>query len=86
MVESFRVDVNSKVLNWAIKTSGWRKNELVSALNISENTLNGWLSGAIKPTIKQLEKLANKTKRPLAAFLLPQSPKEDPLPKDYRRL
>ena len=84
--ESFEVNVNPKVLEWAIKTSGWEKNELVLALTISENTINGWLSGDIKPTIKQLELLSNKTKRPLAAFFLPEPPEESPLPKDYRML
>ena len=52
MTEKFEVDMNPKLLEWAIKTSGWEKNDLVLALAISENTLNGLLSGNIKPTIK----------------------------------
>ncbi len=84
--KSFEVDVNPEVLKWAIKTAGWEKKELAMALKISESTLEGWLSGKIKPTIKQLEELSKKTKRPLAAFFLPKPPKEEPLPKDYRMI
>ncbi len=84
--KSFQVDVKPEVLKWAIKTAGWEKRDLVAALKITESVYDGWLSGEIKPTIKQLELLSKKTKRPLAAFFLPKPPEEDPLPKDYRMI
>ena len=84
--KSFQVDVKPEVLKWAVETAGWERKELVAALKITESVYEGWLSGEIKPTIKQLELLSKKTKRPLAAFFLPKPPKEEPLPKDYRMI
>lgn len=86
MVKTFTVDTNPKVVQWAVSTAGWEKKELVKALGIRENVYDGWLDGSIKPTIKQLEKLASKTKRPIASFFLTEQPQEEPKPKDYRML
>jgi Zn-dependent peptidase ImmA (M78 family) len=84
--QSFKADVNPELIKWAVETAGWKKSELVKKLDISESTYEGWLEGSAKPTIKQLEKLAKKTKRPLASFFLPKAPKKDPKPKDRRQL
>ena len=84
MAKTFTVDVNPNVLQWAVNTAGWEKKELISKLKISEKTYSGWLDGSIEPTIKQLENISNKIKRPLASLLLSEAPIEDPLPKDYR--
>ena len=81
-----KLEANPQVIAWAIKTSGWKNEELAKSLKTSENTLKKWLSGESKPTINQLKALSNKTKRPLAAFFLNEVPKERPLPKDYRLL
>lgn len=79
-----KIQVKPEVIKWAIKTSGWEESELISKLKISKSTYKNWLKGDI--TIKQLENLANKIKRPLAVFFLPEAPKEKPKPKDYRML
>ena len=79
-----KIQIKPEVIKWAISTSGWDESELISKLNISEAIYKDWLKGNI--TIKQLEALADKLKRPLAVFLLPEPPVEDPLPKDYRML
>ena len=83
MAKTSIVDVNPNVLQWAVNTAGWEKKELVKALNIREAIYDGWIDGTTEPTIRQLKLLANKLKRPLAAFFLPEPPKEDPLPKDH---
>lgn len=82
--KSERIQIKPEVVKWAISTSGWDESELISKLNISESTYNEWLKGNI--TIKQLEALADKLKRPLAVFFLPKAPEEKPKPKDYRML
>ena len=79
-----RIQIKPEVIKWAIRTSGWEEFELISKLKISESTYQNWLKGDI--TVKQLENLANKLKRPLAIFFLPEAPKEKPKPKDYRML
>ncbi len=84
--KSMNVDVEPTVLKWAIERSGWSREELIKRLKISSNVLDGWISGEVKPTVRQLEDLANVIKRPLAVFFLPEPPKEKPMPKDYRML
>src|SRR3989338_3823812 len=79
-----KIQIKPEVIKWAIGTSGWEESELISKLNISEAICKDWLKGNI--TIKQLEALADKLKRPLAAFFLPEPPEEEPKPKDYRML
>ena len=84
LTKPVKIQIKPEVIKWAIGTSGWEESELISKLNISEAICKDWLKGNI--TIKQLEALADKLKRPLAVFLLPEPPVEDPLPKDYRML
>ena len=79
-----KIQVKPEVIKWAIRNSGWEESELILKLKISESTYQNWLKGNI--TIKQLENLANKLKRPLAIFFLPEAPKDKPKPKDYRML
>src|SRR3989338_6826605 len=84
--DSFKVEIDPKLLKWAIDSAGWKKEELIKALGISEKVFDGWLSGSVNPTMKQLEDISKKTKRPLASFFLPKPPIETPNPKDYRML
>jgi transcriptional regulator with XRE-family HTH domain len=77
-----KVKIKPEVIQWAIRTSGWEKSDIISKLRISASTYKKWLEGYI--TVKQLENLASKLKRPLAIFFLPKAPKEKPNPKDYR--
>jgi Zn-dependent peptidase ImmA (M78 family) len=81
-IKPIKIQIKPEVIKWAIRTSGWEKSELVSKLKISESVYQNWLNGNI--TVKQLENLANKLKRPLAIFFLPKAPKEKPKLKDYR--
>jgi Zn-dependent peptidase ImmA (M78 family)/DNA-binding Xre family transcriptional regulator len=84
--KDFEVNVNNKILKWAIETSGWNKLELAKKIGINENDLNKVLDGKKNLTLNKLEKLCKLIKRPIAFFLLNEIPPEEnkPLPKDYR--
>ena len=82
--KTFEIEVNPKIIRWAIETSGWTIKELSKKLRVSEESIKAWLTGRKKPTLRQLENLAKYVKRQLAVFFLPTPPKEKPLPKDYR--
>jgi len=83
---NIEISVNKEVLDWSIRTSGWKLNELAKKIGTPEEIIKGWIRGNKKPTLKQVQELSLKTKRPLAAFLLPKPPVEKPSPKDYRML
>ena len=84
--KSINVEVEPKVLKWVIESSGWNKEEIIKRLKISSNVIDGWISGEIKPTLKQLDDLAKTVKRPLAVFFLSKPQLEKPVPKDYRMI
>lgn len=84
--KGLKLDINPELILWAIKSSGWDEKEIILKLKINEKTYTTWIEGKDKPSLKQLEILANQTKRPLASFFLPKTPVEKPKPKDYRML
>ncbi|GBE20108.1 hypothetical protein BMS3Abin17_00842 [archaeon BMS3Abin17] len=79
-----KLNANSEIIEWAIKTSGWEINEILKKLDISKNTYDKWIKRLDNPTFKQLELISWKTKRPLALFFLDKIPSEKPIPKDFR--
>ena len=79
-----KLGANSEIIEWVIKTSGWEIDEILKKLEISRNTYEKWIKGLDKPTLKQLELISWKTKRPLAIFFLDKIPQEKPTPKDFR--
>lgn len=81
---SFKIDVNPKVIAWAIASSGWKIDELGDKLGIESSVVKSWISGSSSPSLKHLESLSTLLKRPLAVFFLSEPPKDPPLPKDYR--
>lgn len=82
--KSFTVDVEPKVMKWAIRTSGYTIEELSKKLKTSDGIINAWLEGRKQPTLVQVKNLSKYLKRPIAVFFLPEPPEEKPLPKDYR--
>lgn len=82
--QSIKFEIDSKIIEWSINTSGWKKIELREKLNISEKIFASWFKGQALITLNQLKELAKKTKRPLASFFLSTIPSESPTPKDYR--
>ena len=85
--KSMEVGVEPNVLIWARESIGMSIGEVAKRLKTSEDTINKWESREKKPTLIQLKKLARTIyKRPLAAFFLPEPPKEPPFPEDFRTL
>lgn len=78
------VPITPEVLDWAIRTSGYGENEVAEKLGISTSTLKAWLSGAEKPGLTLLRHLAAVLKRPLATFLLPNSPRSATIHVEFR--
>ncbi len=86
MANIVRVKLNPKLLVWARTSSGYSLCDIAKLFDKSEEDISAWETGSQMPTINQLKKFANKVKRPLAAFFLPEPPDEPPVPQDYRVL
>ncbi len=80
------VTVEPKILQWARESIGRDVGDIAKRLKLSKDTVEKWESGEKPLTLTQLERLSNLYKRPLAAFFLPEPPKEPPPPKDFRTL
>ena len=72
-----RVDVAPEVLYWAVERAGWDVETAVKR----EPKFPEWVSGETRPTVKQLEKFANKTHTPFGFLFLSEPPVETvPIP------
>lgn len=77
-----RVEVNTVFFPWAVERARGDMDAFVARFP----KLPGWISGAHKPTLKQLESFAAATHAPVGFFFLPEPPQEVlPLP-DFRTL
>jgi len=88
-MSSFRspsVKVNPHVIRWARESAGLNLSDVARRIKTSIDTVGAWETGKKCPTFHALEVLASFLKRPLAAFFLPEPPKEKPLPDDFRLL
>lgn len=74
---SVRVEVQPRLLKWAVERAGWDRETTISrAPNFSD-----WVAGVKKPTLKQLEKFARDTHAPIGLMFLPEPPEETvPIP------
>ncbi len=79
---SVLAEVNPDLLRWARETAGMNLSDVPRSLRQVEE----WERGEKRPTVRQLEALADAYKRPLAAFFLSSRPEEPPLPTDFRTL
>ena len=68
--------INPTIIKWARERSGYTLQEVATSLNKDVETISNWESGAAAPTYVQLEKLADKYKRPIAIFFFPEPPQE----------
>ena len=68
--------INPTIIQWARERSGYTRQEVAKSLNRDVATISNWESGAAAPTYVQLEKLADKYKRPIAMFFFPEPPHE----------
>src|SRR5579875_558427 len=78
--------VKPDLLVWARDTLGLSIEEAAGKTGVAAERISAWESGAERPTIAQLRKLAAVYKRPLAVFYLPQPPKDFRALSDFRRL
>lgn len=77
-----RVDVQPTMLRWACERAGYQPAHLAGRIP----QLSAWMRGEKRPTLKQLERLANVTRTPLGYLFLPEPP-DEPLPvTDFRTL
>lgn len=87
MSVSPKVEVGHKsLLTWARESAGYSIQHVADFLGKSEDDIVAWEKGSDSPRYKQLERLANKYKRPVAVFFLPAVPKEPPRPADFRTI
>ena len=68
--------INPDILKWARERSGYTVEAIAAFLKKGVSIINDWESGERAPTYIQLEKLADKYKRPVALFFFPEPPEE----------
>lgn len=72
-----RVDVAPKMLEWAVRRVGWDEDTASQKFP----SLDAWLRGEKKPTLKQLQAFAKKTHAPFGQLFLDEPPVEEvPIP------
>jgi len=75
-----RIEIEPTMLRWACERAGYQPSHLANRVP----QLPAWLRGEKRPTLKQLERLADVTHTPLGYLFLP-APPEEPLPiADFR--
>jgi Zn-dependent peptidase ImmA (M78 family)/transcriptional regulator with XRE-family HTH domain len=81
------LEVDSRLVRWARRTAGFSLAEAAKKAKLPENKLREWEeSPKASPTARQLERLADAYKRPIAAFFLSRVPSDPVLPADFRRV
>lgn len=78
--------MSRKVLKWARETSGLSEEIAAKRIGLKPEILEQWEGKEATPTPRQLEKIADVYKRPVASFFLEDPPEERPLPVDFRSL
>ena len=68
--------INPTIIKWARERSGYTLQEVAKSLNRDVATISNWESGEQAPAYVQLERLADKYKRPIAMFFFPEPPQE----------
>ncbi|HKI70172.1 MAG TPA: helix-turn-helix transcriptional regulator, partial [Verrucomicrobiae bacterium] len=80
------IAVNASLLAWAREESGYEVDQVAKRLQVKEERVAAWEKGELRPTMRQVEKLAHFFHRPLSIFFLPRRPQLPPLAAEYRRL
>ena len=68
--------INPDILRWARERSGYTVEAIAAFLKKDVSIVNDWELGERALTYVQLEKLADKYKRPIAIFFFPEPPEE----------
>lgn len=86
MAKIIRALVKPSLLRWARESAALTEQQAADAVGSSIERLREWEAGTARPTIAQLRTLAEKYKRPLSVFYLPEPPKDFQALRDFRRL
>jgi Zn-dependent peptidase ImmA (M78 family) len=78
--------INPQILSWAREQSGFSLVDIATYFKKEPQFIQNWENGKSSPSFPQLEKLANKYKRPTALFFFPNPPEEEPINKSFRTL
>jgi Zn-dependent peptidase ImmA (M78 family) len=79
--------INAPLLVWARKSASMSLEEAAKKLGVPIEKLHSWEHGEARPTIRQLQGIANAYKQSFAAFYLDEPPELfKPPAKDFRRL
>lgn len=78
--------VKRELLLWARKSAGLEVEAAAKKVPTDPGRLEAWERGDARPTVKQLRKLAQAYRRPLALFYLPEPPRDFQPMHDFRRL
>ena len=68
--------INPTIIKWARERSGYTLEDVAKSFKKDVTTISNWELGIQAPTYIQLEKLADKYKRPVALFFFPEPPQE----------
>ena len=77
--------VNPEVLRWARRMAGLEVADAARKAKVKADRVESWETGARRPSITQLRKLADIYKRPLPVFFLEKTPPDETTPQDFRR-
>ncbi len=81
-----RAAITPEVIKWARERSHLTLELVAKKMSLSKEKISQWEFGYAQPTIKQLRKLANVYKRPIAIFYLPEPPTGFDVLHDYRKI
>lgn len=85
MTERVEALVEKELLIWARDSASLTTESAARKVGVKKEHLEIWENGDERPTIKQLRKLAQAYKRPIAVFYLPEPPKDFAPLRDFRR-
>lgn len=78
--------INPEILIWAREQMGFSVSEIAIYFKKEPDFIQNWEDGISNPSFPQLEKLANKYKRPTALFFFPETPQEKSINQSFRTL
>lgn len=78
--------INPKILIWAREEAGFSQEEIADHLKKNLEIIQEWEKGSTGPSFPQLEKLAEKYKRPTALFFFSEIPDETSIEDHFRSL
>ena len=79
-----KMPITPEVITWARERLGYKIEDLAKKSYFAR--IADWESGNLKPTYRELEKLADKLKLPVAVFFFPEPPDFPPIERSFRTL